>query len=747
MNDRSRLAALIALALSTPAWSQADPSSDEEDARSESATSSSSESSVELQTVEVTGTLISSSLQETPDSVQVWQGRTMQDAGMTELEDVYEQTANVFQVDNGEGFGIRGIRHNSLGTGGGGELASYYVDGVALTGFSKRFGPMELYDVEQIEILRGPQTTNVGRNALAGAIVMETRDPVFANEASVRLGAGTYASYDAAAMFNVATGDDHAFRFVAQHRQTDGFVENPTRDEDDFDAREVNILRGKWLFEPGADDRLRGVLSLQYSETERGNDTVDLAEPEERLNFSNLDDFEENESLIASLDLSYAIDSRWSIRSITSYIDADYLRFDDDDQSAGGGGSFRGRNAVDRNWAQDLRLEFDSGAGVRGVIGAYYTDVELENNTVGEVNLEPALLGVPEPLLPFYPSPIIVGIDFPGVFETTNKALFTHWDWQVNETWSLFAGLRYDNETQESDSVQTSFLVTPLPDPNTPGLPPPVAGGITQVNAVLESQLGTSTSITDTDYDAFLPEFGVTRTFGEHLDASLFYKRGYRAGGAEINLVGRFFTFDPEYLDTVELALRSEWLDRRLTLNGNVYVGRWEDQQVSVQITDNVLDTVVENAGESEIAGFELESRYRISSLWDIYGSLGFAHTEFRDFESAAQGDLQGNRFLNAPEWTAAVGSTYRFGRGWFVHGNASYQGTSFADVENATKLDPRLLLNARVGYETVDWAVYLWGSNLLDDVYRVTDNPFFDRRIGKVGAPRQFGAQLELFF
>ncbi|MEM8962453.1 MAG: Plug domain-containing protein, partial [Acidobacteriota bacterium] len=99
----------------------------------------------------VTGGLIEDSLQNTPESVAVWNSDTLTDAGVRELQDIFNQTANAYQISNGEGFGIRGINHSSVGTGGTGELGSYYVDGVALTGLAKRIGPQQLWDVEQVE--------------------------------------------------------------------------------------------------------------------------------------------------------------------------------------------------------------------------------------------------------------------------------------------------------------------------------------------------------------------------------------------------------------------------------------------------------------------------------------------------------------------------------------------------------------------------------------------------------------------
>ncbi|MDA8018232.1 MAG: TonB-dependent receptor [Thermoanaerobaculia bacterium] len=700
------------------------------------------------ESIVVTGSLIEDTLQETPESVAVWGADTLTDAGMNELQDVFQQTANAYQLANGEGFGIRGINHSSVGTGGSGELGSYYVDGVAVTGFAKRFGPMQLWDVDQIEILRGPQTTNVGRNALAGAVVLNTKEPVFRRENRWRLGVADETTWDLAGMANAQVGDSGALRFTAESWNTDGFVTNPTRGEDDFDARENLTLRAKYLYHPATrDDGFRLLLTAQYSETRRGNDLVDLSDPEARVNTSNLDDFEENDSVVLSLDLGWSLGDRWSLRSISSLLDSEYRRFDDDDQGPGGGDSFRGRDAFDRNWAQDIRFSYDGG-DIRGVTGVYYTEVELENNTVGETNVSSASLGIPAPLLPFYPETLVIRGDLPATFDTTNIAVFTRWDRSLGERWKAFAGLRWDLEEQTSDSRTETSLLSELPDPA--ALPPQVAGAIRLVNALLLSQLGTSAATTDTDYDAFLPELGVSYDWNDSVTSSLFLKRGYRAGGAELSLTGRQNEYDPETLDLVEFSVRSLSREDRLAVNTNLYFGSWTDQQVDVQQSDNVFDFITENAGESEIYGFELDFRYRALSSWDVYGSLGFAHTEFTKFQSAAQGDLSGNRFTAAPEWTAAIGANYRFGKGWFLHGDIGYQSSAFANVENdpELRLDSRTLINVRGGYETGRYSILAYLENATDEVYAVTAfRNVGGRFLGKIGAPRQAGVQVTLRF
>ncbi|MEM8930206.1 MAG: TonB-dependent receptor [Acidobacteriota bacterium] len=697
----------------------------------------------------VTGGLIADSVQDTPESVAVWNADTLTDAGARELRDVFNQTANAYPIANGEGFGIRGINHTSVGTGGIGELGSYYVDGVALTGLAKRVGPTQLWDVEQVEILRGPQTTNVVRIALAGAIVLATKAPVLYNESRWRFGLADEATWEAAGMINVPINDNSAFRFTVESWNSDGFVTNPTLGEDDFDARETLTLRGKYLYQSESDSNFSLLLSAQYGETSRGNDNIDLAFGGDRINASNIDALVENETLVLSADMRWDLSDAWALRSITSILDSDYFQTGDNDTGPDGGNSFSTRDSVDENWAQDIRFEY-AGEDSRGVFGLYYTEVDVTGLTFGQVNVTSRELGVPDLLLPFYPASVGITLDTPFDIVTSNFALFGHWDWKISDRWSAFAGLRWDREEldvfESVTTVPAAESVAQLPNPAF--FPPPLNAFIAAVNDALLSQAGTTVNDTETDYDALLPEAGVSYAVNENLTASLFYKQGYRAGGAAVTLVGRFNEYDPETLDLVEFSLRSLALDKRLSLNTNIYAGRWTDQQVSVQQSASTFDFLTINAGESEIYGFEVDFAYRPMAAWDVYGSLGFAHTEFTDFQSDQQGDLTGNRFALAPEWTAALGFNYRFTDGWFVHGDVSYQSDAFARVQNDPDLmaDERTIVNFRGGYETARYSILGFIENATDELYLLTafeGGP--SGRLGTYGNPRQAGVQVIL--
>lgn len=695
-------------------------------------------------TIVVTGQKIERTLQETQESVAVTTAETIDERSLLEIDDVFLQSANVGIVFGGFDFSIRGITRSANATGGAGDLGVVYYDNVPLTGIFAGASSKNLWDVSQVEIFRGPQSTNVGRNALAGALVVRTFEPDPSGfDIAARAEYGNFESYALEGMVNLPLSDVAAFRLTAEHSGTRGFLENRTTGEEDDGRAENTTVRGRFLIEPS--DSFRAIASLQYQDRTEGtnNYALTVGEPLNLYQTSNnIENRTDNELLIGSLDLEYQLSDAWTIKSISAFMDADYETSTDFDGTAASlGQGFQVEEA--QNFSQELRLIYQ-GDRLRATAGVFYLDITTDGVYAPTVVLNPTELGVPDVLLPFYPPFLLVDVNNVGASDTTNYAFFTQAEFDITDRLTLSAGFRYDKEKASSDLSQANVLdpSTPLPDPVQsgaladllqPGLGPVVEAGVAQVNAILGASLVPTSQSYETDFEAFLPEIGLTYEASDDVRLSAFYKRGYRAGGARIGTTGQLDTFDPEYLDNFEIAARTQWLDDTLVINANAYYGIWTDQQVDVPINGNQFDIDTQNAGKSNIWGFELEANYSPTRRTDLFASLGYAKTEFEQFcrtginaaflspctTGGVTGvDLAGNDFRYSPDWTWAFGGRQFVTDRFFVQANVTHQGSSFSDFENDPlyENDGFTLLNASVGYRGDNFDLTVYGRNLTEE-------------------------------
>lgn len=649
---------------------------------------------VNLTEVTVTGELQDRTLQETQTSVTLITGEELEERAEFDLYNVIERTPGVVSAFGNKGFSIRGIDQRGVGGAGNGLTVSTTVDGATISNSNQLsfFGPYSTWDLEQIEILKGPQSTQQGRNALAGAINIRSKDPVYEYEMKARLEAGDVGTFGTAVAVNAPLIDKVlAVRFAAEKQQNDGFISNPTQGTDEFDAKELTTGRFSVRFDPA--DNLDAILKVSFSENQAGEDVVDSSLfPDQRVNFS--DAFSEEGARIHSynLRLGYDINDAIRIESETTYLDANYYRVEDTDSSAFPAGVIF-RNADVENIQQEFRLRLDQGRW-RAVVGAFYTDISdvaPAGGTVAAELFNPGFAGLGATI------DAVIDADT----QTENYALFGELEFDVTERLSLIGGLRYDHE---------SFSTT-------------TTNGFTSTNPIVASFLPpTTTETNDTSFNALLPKLGVVYDINDVVSLGFTVQQGYRAGGTSVNLAtGNRQDFDPEKTWNYEASLRSTWFDQRLIANANIFYTDWEDQQVEVinPISGNPLDSNTFNAGSSQLYGGEVELYAYPSDALEMYASLAYVHTEFEEFITGTD-DFSGNEFPFAPELTAAAGATYYFNNGFFLSGDFSFKDDMFADSANdeVLKAEDRFLVNLRAGYLGQGWKIFAYARNLFDEDY-----------------------------
>ncbi|MEM9305180.1 MAG: TonB-dependent receptor [Pseudomonadota bacterium] len=640
-----------------------------------------------LDEIIVRGELLTRSFLNTQTSVSVVTGAELDRGTDKDLFDTVDRLPNVNAQGGGFGFVIRGVADGGVG-GGAAQAISVQIDGAAVpNGQALRTGALSTWDLEQVEVLRGPQSTQQGPNALAGAIVLRSQDPIFDNEFKVRADYGSFDETRLAAAVNIPLGEHWAFRFSAEDYSSDGDITNFWTGEDNA-SESLTTYRAKLRYQP--DEALDMVLTYSSSENELGDQSIiDTMFPEER--FANQLNSTIGETDFTTLRIDYDLGAQWSLASETGYLRSDYELFiglqpEVPTNTPGG------RTVDDTSTSQELKFLYDSGPA-RAVVGGYYQNFE-KDLFFQAIIPDTSIFGLP-------PGSAVLGNTFDN--ETENYAVFGEIEFDLNDRWMLLGGLRYDNEQQ--DTVIANFSEF-TPDPV--GLsadPMPVAQ--------------------DASYDAWLPKFGVVYSLTEDSTLGFTAQRAYRAGGAATDFQGTAYEYEPEYANNFELSYRSKLSGSSANLSANVFLTDYTDMQVGVPgDSGTFLDSRIENAGEATLWGFEVLFDIEPIDNLLMFANIGYTDTEFDEYiggQGETPVDLSGNRFPQAPEWTGSVGGSYFWDQGFFVRLDANYTDSSFYTVNNVPEElnEPFTLVNAQFGYESRQgWTALVFGRNILDEQY-----------------------------
>ncbi|MEM9495152.1 MAG: TonB-dependent receptor [Pseudomonadota bacterium] len=737
----------------------------------------------------VTGTKQNLTLQEAEVSVEVFNEERLERENLFDIDDVLLRTPNISTNGSTAAFSVRGIARNGVG-GGQGVTSNVYLDGAPITQFALTYGFDTVWDVGQVEVLRGSQSTVQGRNALAGAVVLRTNDPTYEWEARLR---GRYGDFETAQVAGVISGpiieDQLAFRIAADYQTTDGFATNGFTGVD-YNARENILLRGKLLAEPAFAPDLRVEMTVDYNNGESGPQSnrifsnVPITDPE----FANFDfndyvsfipqEITDIETVRLLTDITYDLTPNLTLHAIGTYEDNAYDRILGDPENPGQIDSPVNEDVINdgdaTTYSAELRLEyaFDRWSGA---FGAYYFEDE---DTTDTVFFSPLINDVFFPIDPINTQ--ITGSNF-TLTETQNFAFYLQTRFELNDFWTFDFGIRYDNEefattgTQaEEPGVTPETCVAQLPDfvRDLLGFTTNSVSCLDLVLAATPPQI--APPLQTNTFDPILPRGAITFNFNEDLAVFFSGQRGYRAGGAFILPTAEALeirTYAPEFLTTFEVGFRSAWFDRRLTFNGNVFYSLYRDQQVVVPGPSGTFtDAQTINAGESTLYGAEFLIDYEVSNNFGVYGSLGLLQTEFDDFQFAGR-NLAGNSFPFAPNVTFTVGADYEHSSGFFGNASLSYTGPQYSQALNLEEEDlavfgpglsersnGRAIVNARAGFKHDNVTIFLYATNLFNDTtpidalfttVQLTGGDVVPREapLRNVTEPRNFGVAVDLAF
>ena len=654
------------------------------------------ESSETLAPVTVTGEKIVRPLSETLSSVSVSTKADLEEKGDRSLADVLTRTPGVYSTPGNENWGIRGVPVSGFDDQGPATLngaISVYVDGVAQPNRALTLSPLPLWDVEHVEIFRGAQSTTQGRNSLAGAVVVQTRNPTFKPSASAQVSAGNHGERGiAAAVGGPILGNVLAGRISLELQEGDGYIHNPVLNRDADPRRNVN-LRGKLLAVPS--DNTQVLLTLAHARNRQGVNSVDQVN-DRPVFFSlstNTPESDRLEQDSAAVQVDHQINDAWALTSITSLTQSTYTSLLDFDENPTDLMEVRRRHKA-KLANQELRLGYQAGT-LRGHVGVYLG--RARNSFDDRLDVEGAPFGAVE-----------------GQAKVSNRAVFGELDWRFAPRWQLTAGLRHDRERNETDVSRDDFS-----EP----------GGATRT------------------FHATLPKFGLSYELAPQQRLGYTVQRGYRSGGVNVRAGAAHTAYDPEFTTTHEIAWRASFDEQRLRLNANLYHTDWKDQQVSLlDATGNFFE--VRNAARSRMRGLEASADYDVTKSWRA--TLGYAYNDarYRNFVLPGGDDLSGQAFLYAPRSMWLAGARYRAGAVtvsadvvWRQGSPSEYKFDSAGRVSGVRSGDDHAVVNLSAEYRiNPRTTLSAYVKNLLNERYIVNN------RSGStvdVGAPRRLGVAL----
>ncbi|UXT43597.1 TonB-dependent receptor [Agrobacterium tumefaciens] len=674
-----------------------------------------------LQAITIYGARNATTLASTSSSIGIVTAQEIADGQIHSFRDSFRRMANVMDADWVDGgFIIRGVNSEGL-VPGGAPLASLYVDGVQQTVRGARRGARGLFDVEQVEVYRGPQSTLSGRAAMAGAVYIKTKDPTFEKEAEVSATIGTGNLYGTAFMVNTPLMDDQlAVRISGEIQRSENDINYPTfvgyDRYNDFTHDLYYQIRGKVLFEPAEMPETRALLSYSFSHDDPYVRDIGGPAGASRFRFDEKRgdyqipayiEYRPTEVHNVGLEITHDFSDELKLTSLSTFSYSDTDRFSPNYGTAGEINTYHGYYK-EFIASQELRLNYegDKWDWVGGVYFSYEDEKNFYDRTI--------------PL-----SATVNRNQFQrNTQKSFNAALFGEATYEFVPTWKITLGGRLDYTDQ--DITQYLLRTQPLG--------------------------GTRTVLTD--YAAsfhetnFVPKIGLSKELTDTQTVGVTYSQGFRTGGASYDSFRRTaYTYEPETASTYELFYKGTFLDDRLTLNSNIFYTKYSDQQVQMQLdpTDATTRRII-NAASSEAWGFEFEPSFKVTDNLETFASLGYVHTEFKDFNDLAYGNLSGLPFPEAPEWSLGLGARYTFDNGVYVGADAKYTSSYLARLGSLPHdyLDSRWIVNLQAGYKTERWELNAFAQNLLDEEYFVyNDNDI----AATLGERRSVGLNLKVKF
>ena len=656
--------------------------------------------------------LISAALRDTtltllPASVTVLGPDVLDSAGVSHFADVLGAVPNLNfagGTSRPRYFQLRGIGEVEQYEGAPNSSVGFLIDDIDFSGVAM---PAALYDAARVEVLRGPQGTAVGANALAGLISLTTQAPQDRTLLRADAELGDYGLRSGGLVFNDTLADgDGAYRLVAHAYRSDGYRRNAYLGRNDTNGFDENLLRGKLRWQLAPD--LRADVTLLFTDINNGYDA--WSNDNTRITQSDRPGQDAQRSLAAALRLTYDGFAGFTLRSISAYADS-HIRysFDGDWGNEAYWGiyapyDFYERTVRERRTAsQELRAVSTNSSGPRWVAGVYALRLTESND-----------------LLDLYNGDVYRSLV--SDYAATNVAAYGQVDVDLSSRWLLSTGLRFERHAARYDD---SNALKFSPADNLWG------GHISLSYQVAEGQSAYAT-----------------------------LTRGYKAGGFNLgtSLPEARRRFGPESLYNLEAGFKTRSADGQFDTQTSVFYMRREQQQVASSYQSDPADPltfmyITDNAARGENLGVESSLGWQPVTGLRLATSLGLLRARFLDYTPAGV-SLAGRDQAQAPHYQFSVAADYRFAAGFFAHADLTGKDGYYFSSTTEQRSGAYQLLNLRLGYDAGAWTASLGARNALNGRYAVrgfffgNEPPdYTPKSYLNIGDPLQLGASVSVSF
>lgn len=666
-----------------------------------------------LEEITVTAQKRTESLQDVPIQVSAFSAERIEAAGIRNTQSFVDLVPNMSLDDSFTYLNtfvvVRGVTQINNAD----APIAIVVDGVPQNN-QKQF-KMNLFDVERIEVLKGPQGALYGRNAIGGAVNIVTKQPTneFEGFANASYGNGDAIEFSGGVSGPVIE-DKVLFRLAGSYKEDNGRITNTFRDEKSDYVDHDYSVRGK--VKVLASDRLTLDFRGSYQDFDAGglydsaiftpNASNQIVQPRQDVignTFGNIKEL--------TFKFDYEMDFA-TLTGITGYTDVkEYNRGDLDftnlEINPGGflgvlGPVIQGQNQDIEMLSQELRLVSSSDQSLRWIVGAYYIHTDRSLLTRAVIDIDNTLEQFDDPALRI--------INQTEDNSNDAYALFAQFDYDITDQLTLSGALRYDEDKRK----QTDLA---------------------------------SLAVRQQTFDSIQPKATLTYNVDDDRLVYATYSKGFRSGGFNAPLVS-IPQFDKEELDNFEAGFKSSWLGNRLVLNGAVYLQKVDDfQYFFLEVATG--SQVITNVDSVDIFGVELEMQALVAEGLEVFGAIGTTDTKVKELGLFPQ--FVGNKTPKNTTWTLNAGFQYNFPvsdtLNAMIRADYEHRGKKYWSLDNLAFQKPVDLINARVGIEADNWGLYVWGRNLTNEEYYADYNQIawsglglYD--IGFLAQPRTYGVE-----